>query len=424
MIKYIAWFITIISVLLLCACGSNMAESNSQTLPNNASSSLTWQEQYDLGIRYLSEGRYQEAIIAFTAAIEIDPKQSLAYVGRGDAYAGMISDLETETQSDTIKEYYSNAEADYLAAIELEPDSSETYLKLAELYVAMDELDLAIALLEDGYALTGSEELQQMLDSLRTAKLDDEINDDTYGQTKFTERAWYYNFADLPPDVQEFIETMVPAIAANDVKTMRHVPDVSDPDSFPSDAYTFWNGYKIQSLGLPNRAYELSTNPKGNSSSFGLEIRPKEGNGYYCKVRTSWYGDQLDYDRSGVIRAYCNCTGWQYNGTMQYERLASYTNVEYTEIFDVVNYIYTGTIVNGLCEGTFLLKDSYFVNEDGSVSWWEYTDVYEGGIGISGRKNKWVGYIDYYGVATIYENIEPGYLLQTSGQSIRDQIYW
>ena len=44
----------------------------------------TWQEKYDLGVRYLSEGNYEEAIIAFTAAIEIDPKQASAYVGRGD----------------------------------------------------------------------------------------------------------------------------------------------------------------------------------------------------------------------------------------------------------------------------------------------------------------------------------------------------
>ena len=48
----------------------------------------TWQEQYDLGVRYLSEGNYQEAIIAFTAAIEIDPKQENAYIGLADAYIG------------------------------------------------------------------------------------------------------------------------------------------------------------------------------------------------------------------------------------------------------------------------------------------------------------------------------------------------
>ena len=44
----------------LCACGSKTP---------------TWQEQYDLGVRYLSDGNYEEAILAFTAAIDIDPKR-------------------------------------------------------------------------------------------------------------------------------------------------------------------------------------------------------------------------------------------------------------------------------------------------------------------------------------------------------------
>ena len=44
----------------------------------------TWQEQYDLGVRYLSEGNYEEAIIAFTAAIEIDPNKAEAYLSLVD----------------------------------------------------------------------------------------------------------------------------------------------------------------------------------------------------------------------------------------------------------------------------------------------------------------------------------------------------
>lgn len=46
----------------------------------------TWQEQYDLGVRYLSEGNYQEAIIAFIAAIEIDPMRPEAYLKAAEAY--------------------------------------------------------------------------------------------------------------------------------------------------------------------------------------------------------------------------------------------------------------------------------------------------------------------------------------------------
>ena len=60
-------------VLGLCACGSKAP---------------TWQEQYDLGVKYLSEGNYEEAIIAFTAAIEIDPKRTETYLSLAEAYTG------------------------------------------------------------------------------------------------------------------------------------------------------------------------------------------------------------------------------------------------------------------------------------------------------------------------------------------------
>lgn len=55
---------------------------------NNDSNKTSWQEQYDLGVRYLSEGNYEEAIIAFTAAIEIEPKQADAYVQLANLYIG------------------------------------------------------------------------------------------------------------------------------------------------------------------------------------------------------------------------------------------------------------------------------------------------------------------------------------------------
>ena len=64
--------LTLALVLGLCACGQK-AET-------------TWQEQYDLGMRYLSEGNYEEAIIAFTAAIEIDPNNSDGYLKLAEVY--------------------------------------------------------------------------------------------------------------------------------------------------------------------------------------------------------------------------------------------------------------------------------------------------------------------------------------------------
>lgn len=66
--------VVVFLLISLCACGQK---------------STAWQEQYDFGVRYLSDGNYEEAIIVFTAAIEIDPKRPEAYISLADAYIGI-----------------------------------------------------------------------------------------------------------------------------------------------------------------------------------------------------------------------------------------------------------------------------------------------------------------------------------------------
>lgn len=118
-----ALFTALILIVGLCACSKKVEEP-------------TWQEQYDLGVRYLSEGNYQEAIIAFTAAIEIDEMGILAYLGRGDSYIELLE--------------YAKAKSDYLVALEMDPSISETYLKLSQLYSKMKRLNAAINILYAG----------------------------------------------------------------------------------------------------------------------------------------------------------------------------------------------------------------------------------------------------------------------------------
>lgn len=77
-----------------------------------------WQAQYDLGIRYLEDGDYEEAILAFSAAIKIDGSRPEAYVGRADAY---VATGETD-----------KALKDYKKAKKIAERSEENYEDLIE----------------------------------------------------------------------------------------------------------------------------------------------------------------------------------------------------------------------------------------------------------------------------------------------------
>lgn len=97
-------FLTIILLLTLAAC-----QKAPEVEP--VDEALDWQTQYDLGVRYLSEGNYKEAILAFEAAIEIDPKQETIYLKYAEAYTQQGDDASAlrvltrgfrETQSELL----------------------------------------------------------------------------------------------------------------------------------------------------------------------------------------------------------------------------------------------------------------------------------------------------------------------------------
>ena len=81
----------------------------------------TFEGQYDLGVKYISEGNYKQAVIALSAAIEIEPNSAIAYLNRGNAYYG--------------QHMMDEAIDDYSAAIDLGIDTSEVYINLTQLYV-------------------------------------------------------------------------------------------------------------------------------------------------------------------------------------------------------------------------------------------------------------------------------------------------
>lgn len=97
-----------------------------------------WKEQYDLGMRYLSEENYEEAILAFTEAINIDPNRAELYISRAGAYV----------YSGETADNLAAALADYEAAKELDSADPDLWLGLADVYIRQGELIKALETLE------------------------------------------------------------------------------------------------------------------------------------------------------------------------------------------------------------------------------------------------------------------------------------
>ena len=110
--------------------------------------SRTWRDYYDLGMQYLEEGNYEEAIVAFTSAIELDDSQSIVYVGRGDAYAGMAREAEERGDFEEAEELYANAAEDYEQAVQL-GDEEDAADKLERIQAAMERVAEQIAAAEN-----------------------------------------------------------------------------------------------------------------------------------------------------------------------------------------------------------------------------------------------------------------------------------
>ena len=142
--------LTLVLLLGLCACGAK-------------ESTPTWQEQYDLGVRYLEDGDYEEAIIAFTAAIEIDPKRAEAYVGRGDAYV-LSGDSRGNLRA---------ARADYEKALELDETLAAAYLGLVDVYIRQEKFEKAADILRQGADL--AEDREELLEKIK--QMDEVVED-------------------------------------------------------------------------------------------------------------------------------------------------------------------------------------------------------------------------------------------------------
>ncbi|MCD7819112.1 MAG: tetratricopeptide repeat protein [Lachnospiraceae bacterium] len=130
--KTFGLFCVFVLMVALVACGSA------------SGSGMTWQEQYDLGMQYLTDGDYEAAIVAFTAAIEIDGKDIQAYSGLVQAYIG-TGDYESAaaTAEQGAEVFEESAQAQANGAVD---EFTATLLTLGELCLEKEECETAEAI--------------------------------------------------------------------------------------------------------------------------------------------------------------------------------------------------------------------------------------------------------------------------------------
>lgn len=118
-------------VLVLCLIAAGIFAM----VANSAERRLS--DQLELGRKYLEEMDYEQAIVAFEAAISIDPKCEEAYLSLADIYVAQGT------------------------------GDAGVYLPGADIYVAQEYVEKAMEILEEGYSQTGSETISTRLDELR-----------------------------------------------------------------------------------------------------------------------------------------------------------------------------------------------------------------------------------------------------------------
>lgn len=308
----------------------------------------TWQEQYDLGMRYLSESNYEEAIMAFTAAIEIEPNNADAYFQLSDAYMTINQPEEAgeilvqcyqATEDKTLEQavslcdigIYYFGRMDYEKAIQVfevsiavEPDQADAYYYLGSIYAIEGDQERARQIFLDGYKATGDDRMNPDMFSVNSYYWED------YNKNvPLNERGNYIAFEQFSPDNQDQIRQFVEVLETNDNETLKSLLVASH--DLPYQFCTEIDGYKIAAViaksnevaaGFTALDHSMGWLTKKNLDPFtiqlvlSIEIRPENGQGfsYFYVESHSEEGDEPVVFRSSESYCTVECQNWQYNG--------------------------------------------------------------------------------------------------------------
>ena len=283
---------------LLSACSAHSVDAEEQSAP-------TWQSRYDLGVRYLSDGRYEEAILAFTAAIEIDPKNAQAYEQRGDAYWELAQSVQGSEQTDA----YRSAAEDYESAMQWGSETDELYRRAADAYYGAQDYekaesyyekllekdeDVLARLIECSRALGTGKELAKRLQARYL-----ETGEERYLQALcelWPQEALRGYAALLGTDgtmgfaLVDLDEDGTPELICGEINT-----EVQS-EQIVLNEYTLYTWKKDQTVELHNHYVDAWRNPDVRVTTTGAIVNNGHGtSGSYVLYYAHWDGVQIEY---------------------------------------------------------------------------------------------------------------------------------
>lgn len=172
---------------------------------------VNYQKQLSLGNKFMDELDYDQAIAAYRAAIEIDPKNPDAYKALAELYIEMndleaamaildeginatgddtlikmLEDLKKRSEStetnvedpQSADDYLETQEYDtalemYLAMLNEDPMNVDAYLGIVEVYLRMGDYEKALEYAQKGYDLTGDERLLEKIEMINSGNITD-----------------------------------------------------------------------------------------------------------------------------------------------------------------------------------------------------------------------------------------------------------
>lgn len=318
-------------------------------------------DQMELGQRYLEELDYEQAVVAFEAAIAIDPKCEEAYMGIAEAYLQMG---EYGKAMEYAMQGYSQT-------------GGERLLEKAEMIQASADMaaqggERAVGSVADISGNSGSQDASE-----EAAAYGERIVDGIYHHG--------YTCYDLSDEETALLDELISYTEAGRYEEYAVMLNTKEyvqawkalGDKYRNNgkaAHMAYNGYKICTYNLTSPFYG-----GGGSYSEGVCLIPTEdGMGALYSWLPRWEDGSYVYIHGSYAYTYCECADGMFNGVLR-GQMRSYYSMGTDEQW-VDERTVEGEVVNGLMHGRY---SEYIpanitayddVDGDGFIEWYSTFD--------------------------------------------------